>query len=1011
MEELINALIDEDNKTIADVKGVITTNLIDELFKDNNIEQGKKSKAICKYFDFLDSQSQDSVFLEISEKILEKDEEELEFSFKSEIICHMINKIESSKQPEMLDLFIEEKLKPLFEITKGSYAVLDDVEDLLGDFYQSFFKILPKDEQKSRFPSISDMVMNEKEMGYYSKSYILASFYRYLARDISNDEVDSIIEQLLDDNRVKMSDKYIMIKSIFSDKYEKIKDKNLIKDIIIEINQRLSRINGLDERTQILLKAGIFEMFTFDIKRVVYPKLIEELKKYGDNIYFTGDCEDIYKHLYHNIPKEEQKPGVIIYLVNDILSNEDIRDFHKGSIINKVLDCFDDYIVKENLPRIIATIANDENIDSYDKSRIISDLCTQVYFNYDYQDIEALATLVFSFDAIDDYDKERCIFDIWKEEFNNLRCIKGLPQLFEFFKNSNVTKGYNLGEYLLEYITSVKEIVVQENLDLLLGEIDLINEPDFDKLFAYRCLALKLIELKNNDNAGKIISAIKENGYDNEIDCSSIESFQKNIVLKELDDYCLEKWKDKEHFEKQNIVEGLKIILNEDNVKIFENPNIIQFMTSLIDGDIELPFEKDTKELTEIYSKLISNLKEPEKLEEYKKMIEDGSGVPENQKEHFLEQMNLHRLKEGRLPKVFYNYLIKETILGNIDKNENLSLMQGVIIDLTRDTLEDAGIFDYKVGFRKLEEYTLGQHIYGGILFSSDYFKSLSIVEMINTCFHECRHAFQRRAIDNQVLDKKVYKMLKESVIEEFDSSFYDRNYMKMENEFDARVFAALKTNEFLLSLGIDAATIAKFQDVSLEAEIKRDKEQNRNKKKDRKDRERNINEIVIDALNSNQEKISEVFYEKPLLNLEFEVVDNKFVRRKSREAIQADMEVKLAKATSEAEQMKIEELYKYILNGEPEIDFSSISHEEYLRQNGYDITGEIQNSFLGNLDGGTGVIVAGTGAGATFSFVSFARRCFDKHTDSERRDLYSVLFKLGAKEKEQGNKDESLLI
>jgi hypothetical protein len=50
MEELIKALIDEDNKTIADVKGVITTDLIDELFKDNNIEQGKKSKAICIVF-------------------------------------------------------------------------------------------------------------------------------------------------------------------------------------------------------------------------------------------------------------------------------------------------------------------------------------------------------------------------------------------------------------------------------------------------------------------------------------------------------------------------------------------------------------------------------------------------------------------------------------------------------------------------------------------------------------------------------------------------------------------------------------------------------------------------------------------------------------------------------------------------------------------------------------------------------------------------------------------------
>jgi hypothetical protein len=252
------------------------------------------------------------------------------------------------------------------------------------------------------------------------------------------------------------------------------------------------------------------------------------------------------------------------------------------------------------------------------------------------------------------------------------------------------------------------------------------------------------------------------------------------------------------------------------------------------------------------------------------------------------------------------------------------------------------------------------------------------------------------------VIDKKFYKMLKENIISKYDFSFYNRNYENMENEFDARVYAALKTNEYLLSIGLTAKEIAEGASKSLEEELLRDKAEDRSIKKSLRDENKSIDEMVLEAINSDPAKIDTLFGNNPLLAIEYEVTSTNTdagviysARRKTKAEIEEARRELLEDATSDEEKEKIEELLDYILNGEKGIDHSATTDGEYLRLNGY--ASEAKIATLKTTPESTPESNDVTAS----RILDYSKSCFLSHSAEERYSIEQELLLIKDKPKE----------
>lgn len=83
------------------------------------------------------------------------------------------------------------------------------------------------------------------------------------------------------------------------------------------------------------------------------------------------------------------------------------------------------------------------------------------------------------------------------------------------------------------------------------------------------------------------------------------------------------------------------------------------------------------------------------------------------------------------------------------------------------------------------------------------------VYDIINTIFHEVRHAVQYNDINNNTLKNiSEYDMIKEQLIRKADFIFYDINYDSITAEIDARVEGRKKMYQYLQSLGISIEQI-----------------------------------------------------------------------------------------------------------------------------------------------------------------------------------------------------------
>ena len=65
--------------------------------------------------------------------------------------------------------------------------------------------------------------------------------------------------------------------------------------------------------------------------------------------------------------------------------------------------------------------------------------------------------------------------------------------------------------------------------------------------------------------------------------------------------------------------------------------------------------------------------------------------------------------------------------------------------------------------------------------------KTNNPVKLFDTMFHEMQHAIQTDNINKGKIDYLTYNCIKENIIKEYDSDFYNMNYSRMYGEIDAR--------------------------------------------------------------------------------------------------------------------------------------------------------------------------------------------------------------------------------
>lgn len=954
-----------------------------------------------------DPQKQIEVTFETMEQILEMDQLTI---FEKEII---IGRAIRSCSPEVLGNNINLIISKFARVSQNSDF---DFKECLNE---TFKHIISSDEYKAS--SNKQISLLKEIMSSYSKTVS--------KEDPSFDNsYTNILKRLISSLPIETAEKsrdelqsYVM-KSNNVDNYEK---RSIIIDIYTSIVENSPKV---EQESKLLSSAESLansRLLTSEIKQHVLMSLVNvsDAKTINSNIdsitrYINKISESktsnlgslrgivLRKQLQAKFEVEPLDPlPDLLSAVDNILEDKNLEGLQKNWAITSALSDLPFDVAKNSFNEISKHILESNLLDGFSKNTCVSRLFKELIddpsrFTYMFNLISNIPERNLS-----DFHKNKALLNIWQSTSESEEKYSTIKQYFESLSSAPFNKYTNPTSNFLELIEKINSSAINDFSESLIAQIDSINVKNFDKQKIYAELLLNLENSKENELAiQKYTQAMKRAGNNPIYDFSSTEALYSSIALESVQGNIMSDWILLPEEKKQQILDGIQFALNEKNPKLLDNPSALYFIEAVSKGLISS--DNITKNnFKSSYSNLLESIT-PQRIDEYKALIASGKSIPEDKLEDFETQLNFLKIKEGKIPKEFYDYIIRENIRGNINKSDRKGLVMNAVTSLTQDHLEEMGINGYFVSFAKLDPYTVGVHSTNCIRISQDYLQELNLSDIVNTAFHESRHAYQRKAIENSVIDKKFYKMLKENIILDFDREFYDRNYSNMENEFDARVYGALKTNEYLLSIGLTPKEIAEGVGKSLEEELIKDKEQDRSIKKSVGDKERTIDEMVLEAINSNPAGINQLFKENPLLAVEYEIVTGRTsegeiqsVRRKTIEQIEESRSLLLAKAASKEEQAKIEELFDYILNGEKSVDHSQITDGEYLRLNGY--MDGTRVSKLSDDKSAQNARISG--------ILAFSQECLESHTAKERYAVQQEMLEMRTASKTHESTDQEI--
>lgn len=678
----------------------------------------------------------------------------------------------------------------LYSIFMNNYFGNDKYQELFSDEYQEGFEFL-KDcpelfEQLDSFPT------NQK--------IDVTKYYGFI-----NSLAKNVYSKLPDENKGKAVLSYIRntkneLETLFADFRNDFVESTLPKDYVFgkqdyeEIIAELDRI--INERTiDYIFFKTILNHSTDELKAKFTMHLIERaysiLKEHNDDktINFFNDAlgRNISSVDFSTIENAEEI--IKLFIDNNMgqaldkslaLSNhEDVTRYFENFISKK-----EDVMASKN--GIISAFIKNLDFETYNISS--KDITLLVNYMIDNRDTKSLKFLL-----------ERC------------------------------QEGYRqpIVNYILEHYNNIPEDEsYRDNRALFLIEAVKASEAGAIDIFDGRNVILDTIGLDVND-ADKIIEKSEEivrNFYNTKFDSRDLVSA------------VLSKMKDEDALVVYNLYIYGPYALTEDNRfsgRSIYSHYIVTWLNQLSPDSIKKfisessylkdKFIQEALKDSEQYSNIVTAIESlraetilPD-MHEIDERIKKGDVLNPNEVDEYLKKLELIRLKEGIIPEKYCDFAIRNTILAkgqeyDIESNYN-TIYPLCVVDKTKHVLKSKGIDDITVFADNKETTNLGTFIDSAkeLNLSASIILAMQkgVYDIINTIFHEVRHAVQYNDINNHTLKNiSEYDMIKEQLIRKADFIFYDINYDSITAEIDARVEGRKKMYQYLQSLGISIEQI-----------------------------------------------------------------------------------------------------------------------------------------------------------------------------------------------------------
>lgn len=198
-------------------------------------------------------------------------------------------------------------------------------------------------------------------------------------------------------------------------------------------------------------------------------------------------------------------------------------------------------------------------------------------------------------------------------------------------------------------------------------------------------------------------------------------------------------------------------------------------------------------------------LKEPD-MSKYEEYVRNRIPIPKKMKRDFLNDVSILGFIKGIIPIKYTEYLIgqmldNESSLYRMSANQRAS----IFISFARERSKSIFGRDIFVLYTdNISKKNDGSYLDGIVTIAwrqIQYGGLDKVVDNLITLFHELRHVKQETDKRSGKINHKKYMMIKEDVLQELDSDYYDVNYKKIYEEIDARVSAAKEAYHFLKSL------------------------------------------------------------------------------------------------------------------------------------------------------------------------------------------------------------------
>lgn len=207
-------------------------------------------------------------------------------------------------------------------------------------------------------------------------------------------------------------------------------------------------------------------------------------------------------------------------------------------------------------------------------------------------------------------------------------------------------------------------------------------------------------------------------------------------------------------------------------------------------------------------------------LEKYSDKINNFQNMSEEEFSQFSIDIKLLKMKNGRIPEKYCDYIILQAIRKNSTLNKdfekNQSLLKRAFEDKSTYITEAKGLNPIEFRFCKLEDETTGAAISFSNetkLITYETEKIYQPIDIIKTMYHEIQHACQNKDINSgKLTDKNQYRMIKEKILREIDQNYYNKNYDNLYSEIDARLQALIQTKECLQYLGLTKEEIEEIK-------------------------------------------------------------------------------------------------------------------------------------------------------------------------------------------------------